>query len=244
MKNIYYLVFIILITACHNKKNEAKPVETLKTSKNPINNTIDHSIDTLLINNKLEFHISVRDIDNGLALLKATYNNSLALMDTIESQGLAYFKFPDFDLDGNSDILFDYFGNNSTYFLFLFNSTSNSFKGIKGYSRFPDALHLKSNPDYYYSYHRAGCADMNWESDLFQIIDFKIVHLANIYGQGCDADIKENPQIITIYKIQNDEETKKLIEQLPYLEYIPKFDDKWDFIEKYWNKNFEKFQRD
>jgi hypothetical protein len=245
MKITYSLVFIIFITACHNiKSNETNLVKPSKTNEISINKTIDHSLDTILINNKLEFHISVRDIDTDFALLSASYNNKAVLSDTIDSQGLAYFKFPDFDLDGNSDILFDYFGNNSTYFLYLFDSTSNSFKSIKGYMKFPDALHLKSNPDYYYSYNRAGCADMNWESDLFQIIDFQIIHLANIYGQGCDADLKENPQIIQIFKIQNDEATKKLMEQLPYLDYIPKFDDKWEFIEKYWNKNYEKFKRD
>lgn len=229
MKITYFLTFIIFMTMCHAKSsNDTK--------------TDNHSVDTILINNKLKFHVKLKDIGSDYAILMVSLDQNLILSDTIEGlSAIAYFKFPDFDLDGNSDLLFDYIGNNSTYVLYLFDSSSNTFKEIKDYYQFPDAIHLKSNPNYYYSYHRAGCADMNWESDLFQIIDFKITHLANIYGQGCDFDTEQNPQVLEIYKIQADNKTKELKERLQYKDCIPEFDDKWNFIEKYWNSNYQEF---
>ena len=48
--------------------------------------------------------------------------------------------------------------------------------------------------------------------------------------------------VILIYKVlANSEENKQLINELPYIKNIPKFGDKWSFIEKYWNNNYEKF---
>lgn len=35
---------------------------------------------------------------------------------------------------------------------------------------------------------------------------------------------------------------KKQIEKLPYTKNITKFDKKWDFIEKYWNANYKRFE--
>lgn len=84
---------------------------------------------------------------------------------------------------------------------------------------------------------------MNWVSDFFKIQNFKIIQLGHIDGQGCDFEVKKNPQVINIYKvIDNKEENGKLVEKLPYLKFIPKFEDKWDFIEKYWNKNYKQFE--
>jgi hypothetical protein len=83
---------------------------------------------------------------------------------------------------------------------------------------------------------------MNWESYLSKIEDYKLINIGYINGQGCDEDVKENPQTIEIYKISgNREENKKLVEKLPYLKYIPEFGDKWDFINNYWKKNYRKF---
>jgi len=203
----------------------------------------DHSFDTTFVNNKMTFQIKTKAISKDLLLLTSTSETSTTLIDTIDSGGLANIKYLDFNRDGNSDILTDYYGNNSTYSLYLFDPTSNKFLKIENYSHFPYAIKLKSNPKYYYSYHRAGCADLDWVSDLFKIQDFKIIQLGHIYGQGCDFEVKENPQIIEIYKVQdNDEEKGKLIKKLPYLKFIPNFGDKWDFIEKYWNKNYAKFE--
>lgn len=66
--------------------------------------------------------------------------------------------------------------------------------------------------------------------------------MGHIYGQGCNFEVKQNPQVIEIYKVTNNDERKgKLISKLRYLKYIGHFDDKWDFIKNYWTKNYQKF---
>ncbi len=200
------------------------------------------SFDTILVNNKLTFKIKIKTVKK-ISLLTSTFEGKTSVIDTIEIDGLAYIKYSDFDKDGNKDILIDYYGNNSSYFLYLFDQKTNKFRKIKNYISFPDAFPLKSNPKYYYSYHKAGCADMNWESDLFKIKNFKIVHLGNIEAKGCNFDIKENPQVIEIYKIPNNDERDKIkIAKHPYKKYIKKFEEKWDFIDEYWNTNYAKFK--
>ena len=178
-----------------------------------------------------------------MLLLTTTSGTLTNDIDTIERGGLAYIKYPDFNKDGNADILIDYYGNNSTYSLYIFDPETNKFREIENYSNFPDAIQLKTNSKYYYSYHRAGCADMNWVSDFFKIQKFKIIQLGHIDGRGCDFEVKKNLQVIKIYKVtDNKEENGKLVENLPYLKFIPEFGDKWDFIEKYWNKNYKQFE--
>jgi hypothetical protein len=133
-------------------------------------------------------------------------------------------------------------GNNFTYYLYLFDKVNNVFKYVEGFERFPASQQLKTNPKYYFSYHRAGCADLNWVSDLFYIQNFKTIHIGHIYGKGCDADLKEEPQVIEVYKISdNNSDNEKLFEKLPYQRNVPEFGDKWDFIKRYWQKNYSKF---
>lgn len=201
----------------------------------------DHKMDTTLKSINGTIHISVNRIDSNLALLTSTYSSKIALHDTIYNS-FASIDFPDFDNDSYNDILLTYLGNNPTYFLYLFDPNTQKFKSIEGYMKFPDAIQLKVNSNFYYSYHRAGCVDMNWVSDLFKIENFKIVHLGHIYGQGCPSNVKQFPRVINIYKVTLNEKVKeKLISKLPYLKYIGRLSDKWSFIEKYWNKNYQKF---
>ncbi|HEX7845434.1 MAG TPA: hypothetical protein VF476_06485 [Chitinophagaceae bacterium] len=200
-----------------------------------------HNADTSFPINKQTFKIQTREINADQITLTIYRNAKIIMVDTIESDGLSGLKFPDFDKDGNKDIMLTYMGNNFTYNLYLFDKTKNVFRFVKGFDRFPASQQLKANPKYYFSYHRAGCADMNWVSDIFYIADFKTIHIGQIYGKGCDADIKKEPQIIEIYKIiGNTEDKATLIEKLPYLKHIPNFGDKWDFIKKYWEKNYLK----
>jgi len=203
----------------------------------------NHSFDTALVINNKAYQILTFDINDDYVTMTVFRDSEKISIDTIESGGLANIEFPDFNKDNNPDIMLTYMGNNSIYFLYLFDQKTERFKSIEGFPKYPDAIQLKNQPDLYYSYHRAGCADMNWVSDLFKIVDFKTVQLGHIYGQGCDFEVNENPQIIEIYKvIDNNESNGKLIEKLPYLKFIPDFGDKWSFIEKYWNENYKKFE--
>lgn len=202
-----------------------------------------HYFDTTIINNNQAYRITTRDLDENFVLLVATTEAKTALADTLAGGGLANIQFPDFNRDGNSDIMLSYMGNNSTHSLYLFDPKSTMFKNIEGFEKFPEAIQLKSNPAYYYSYKRAGCADLNWVSNLFKIEDFKAIKLGHIYGQGCDSEEKEYPQVIDVYKVKSNREEKKiLVEKLPYLEYIADFADKWGLIEKYWNEKYRNFE--
>ncbi len=202
----------------------------------------NYRTDTSFVINEQIFRFQTNKINADQVLLTIFRNSKIIKTDTLDADGLADLEFPDFDKDGNKDILLTYMDNNFTYDLYLFDTTNNEFKFVDGFDRFPAAIQLKTNPKYYYSYHRAGCADMNWVSDLFYIDNFKSIHIGHIYGKGCEFQIKENPQTIEIYQITNNkEENRKMIEKLPYLNHIPEFGDKWDFIELYWNKNYGQF---
>jgi len=202
-----------------------------------------YEFDTTITNSGSAVMLSTRLVGDGLLRLTSRCKGRSQTVDTIYCNGLLYIKFLDFDGDGNADILVDYIGNNSTHYLYLFDPAEVKFQSIDGYMRFPDAVHLKADTKYYYSYHRAGCADENWVSDLFMISDYSIIHLGLIDGEGCSFEEEQNPPMIKIFKIKgNDADNAKLVEELPYRQYISDFGDKWGFIEDYWNKNLARFQ--
>lgn len=242
----FKIMALTAITSCgqgnvNNKVSEINSIESnsVKIKETEIQQT--HHFDTIFIANKQTFKFEIKDISEEEVTLTFTRNSENIKVHTLQSGGLGNVEFVDFNKDENIDILFSYMGNNPSYVIYLFDKSSNEFKNLKGYDRFPEAIQLKTNPKYYYSYHRAGCADLNWVSDLFYIDNFKTIHIGQIYGYGCE---KENPQIIEVYKVfEDNDEYKKEIEKLPYLKNIPDFGDKWDFIEKYWNKNYKKFNR-
>jgi len=250
MKPFKILLIILtlnLITSCGQTQNNKKSLKeigvvTNTTPSNDFKNQQRHYFDTTFVVNKQTIKFVVNDINEDEITITFIKNSKKIKADTLQSVGLGGFEFIDFNKDGSSDIMFTYIGNNSSYELYLFDNIANEFKILEGFDRFSDVIQLKNNSKYYYSYKRAGCADMNWISDLFYIDNFKTNQVGHIYGQGCDFDIKENPQEISIYKVlENNEENKKLTKKLPYLKNIPKYEDKWNFIEEYWNNNYEKF---
>ncbi len=202
-----------------------------------------YEFDTTFYNTGREITIRTREFGTEKLLLSGRHLNEVVFVDTIYRNGLLYIKFPDFDGDGNADILMDYIGNNSTYFLYLYDPINVRFRSIEGYMDFPDAVHLKADPSYYYSYHRAGCADANWVSDLFRIDQFKIIHLGHMNGNGCPGEEDTHPPMIEVYKMQgNDESETALVEKHPYEQCIPEMGDKREFIRRYWNKNVGRFR--
>lgn len=202
----------------------------------------NYYFDTTIVIRNHNYRILTSEINDDFITMTVFSDSERVSIDTINSLGLSDLQFIDFNKDNNSDILLSYLGNNMLYYLYLFDSQSNRFINVEAFSKYPESNQLKNQNNLYYSYHRAGCADMNWVSDLYTIVDFKAVHLGCIYGQGCDYEVDENSQIIEVFKIIDDDSTNsELIEKLPYLEYIPYFGYKWDFIENYWNENYPKF---
>ena len=91
--------------------------------------------------------------------------------DTVLNLDRQYFtvKFKDFNNDGYKDIFFDLGGNTpERYDLFIFNPKSGWFTEIKNFNDFPSPIRIKGTR-YYYSYHKSGCADMNWDSEFCSI---------------------------------------------------------------------------
>jgi len=203
----------------------------------------DHYLNKTLKVNNHKLRIVTTNLDNNNILLRCTYNSKAILSDTLDGNGLLNVKLPDFNKDGYPDIMLTYMGNNDTYLLYLFDNMTKKFKKVVDFENYPEAIQLTTNRKYYYSYHRAGCADLDWMSDLFKIVDFKVIQIGHIYGLGCDFEVKKNPQVIKIYKVLNNNKDKRhLIAKLPYLKHIPNRGDKWVFIKKYWNKNFKVFE--
>jgi hypothetical protein len=120
--------------------------------------------------------------------------------------------------------------------LFLYDKKTKQFVKIKNFREYPDPKRIPKTTCYY-SYHRSGCADMDWDSDLFKIVDFKIVKIGNIAGRTCD-DIDNG---IFIYRLSNHKKT--LVKKFT-INVINSYNDtKWGFIAGYWKNNYQKFPK-
>ncbi|RZL34592.1 MAG: hypothetical protein EOO96_09275 [Pedobacter sp.] len=141
------------------------------------------------------------------------------------------FTFVDFNKDGYNDIRFSYTTNvPGINDLILYDKKSASFKAVKNFDDYPDAKPILGTK-YYYSYHKSGCADESWDSDLFYIKNFETHKLANI-SVDCGTDSLVISKVI--------EEEKKLYEVFSESKAL-KGIDKWIFIKQYWKKNYQKF---
>lgn len=147
-------------------------------------------------------------------------------------------EFKDFNKDGHQDIILHYASNAPMVLdLFLYVPTTGKFRELINFRDFPAPEQIKGTK-FYYSYHKSGCADMNWDSDLFYIENFRAVRIGNIAGRQCDNKdgVKD---AVYIHKVHNDKE--KLFKKLP-IDTILKYKDyKWGFIQKYWTKNYRLF---
>lgn len=241
-----YFLFFLLIVSCAKKKQLEKTIEFSKkevkevVAENRNYEEIDSSvlnIDSIVVENKT-FKIICLDNDfwkdkenPSCNLLIINYKN-----DTIfkSEEFTNCFEIKDFNEDGYKDVEINYFTNvPGINDMLLYDNASNNFKLIENFQDFPSSQKIKGT-DFYYSYHRSGCADINWDSDLFYIKNFKCYRIGNISGRGCKDEERNG---IIINKVKNEQEIE--------LEYIKRkagyYDDKWDFIENYWLKNHKKF---
>lgn len=78
---------------------------------------------------------------------------------------------------------------------------------------------------------------MNWDSDLFNIQNFKAVRIGNISGRECEnSGIKDGVYINTVRG-----EKKTLVKTLPASTLAKYKDHKWGFIKDYWTRNYKQF---
>ena len=238
---LYILIGIITITACNDRKSlESLPKNSLTLNKN--------SIDSIEKSPNVSDLDTIRHIDssyiNGQQMIAYCTNNYLFYVlnekgDTVfKAPDLSPdFKFADFNNDSFEDIRIYYMTNvPDIQDLLLYDRNTGMFRLVENFTDYPSPEPIKGTK-YYYSYHRSGCADMNWDSDLFYINNFKTVRIGNISGRECgNSGIKDG---IYISKIEDEKERLlatspiKIIDQ--YKEY------KWGFIKSYWTKNYRKF---
>ena len=96
--------------------------------------------------------------------------------------------------------------------LLIYSPKSKSFKEVRNFDSFPYPQKI-ANSGYYYSYHRNGCADMNWVSDLFHIDNYDCVKIGSIKGYECgDSGIKDG-----IYISKTSGKQNNLIKELQLL---------------------------
>lgn len=174
---------------------------------------------------------------NGTIVILNHKGKSVLLLkqkDIFDAGDFEKVEFKDFDKDGYKDLVIAYRSNvPEIYDLFLYNKSSKKFIQVKEFSEYPNSINLKGT-NLFYSYHRSGCADEEWDSDLFKIVNFKVIKIGNINGRGCD----DKPKIL-ITKITGKHESA--VKEFPITE-IDKFKDyKWGFIVWYWRNNYKKF---
>jgi hypothetical protein len=199
-------------------------------SQNEIIDSSIISVDTATIEN--EFYKAIYRKDNYFIIL-----NSMDSVVFKKEKSYMLFEFIDFDNDGNKDLIFSYFGSIERNDLLLFETESKSFRMVENFIEFPAAKQIEKTK-FYYSYHKSGCADGNWDSDLFIIENFRAIKIGNIAGRQCE-NIGEKDGIY-IYKIKMESEI--LFESLD-IGIIDNYENyKWGFIKDYWSKNYLKFE--
>jgi len=145
------------------------------------------------------------------------------------------FEFKDYNGDGYRDLLLEVGGNTPEVMdVYLYSPSRHGFRELKDAREFPAPTRIKGTP-YYYSYHKGGCADLIWGSDLFYIHNGAAIALGNIHGEECKIE-----EGVYIYKIRSGK--KQLVKKLPIATIHTYKDDKWGFIEAYWKKNYKRFR--
>ena len=239
MKSIYYFVILLLFVQCssnpesNNQINQTITVSDTLTPQTETNNCIYES-DTLEIG--VEKFYVFQSLDNGECEIKLTILNQM--QDTVYSHfdyATAGFQFEDFTGNGTLDIRVHQMTNvGGIGQLIVFDQKNKAFINIEAFDNYPEPLKI-GKTNFYYSYHRSGCSDFNWGSELFTIDDFKTTQLGYIEGKGCEDEERNG---IFVY---NNIGTKE-IEVYSEPREPGFYGDKWEFIESYWKKNYKTFE--
>ena len=236
VKAPFFLVLFLLSVSCEQKNRQSKSIQEPLESKSQITEFTPINPDTLLnsVTGFVDGHRYLITCSSGYNLILQNEKGHTIYQDSVYSPKQ---EFLDFNGDGYKDILIDYMTNTpGIQDLLLYDITNKTYKKVIDFQRFPSAQRI-GNTKYYYSYHRSGCADYNWDSDLFYIENYKSVKIGNIAGRECnDTSIKDGIYINKIIKGEKIEVQKLSIGIIKeYKDY------KWGFIAQYWGKNYKKF---
>lgn len=245
MKQVISTIFLLLFFLhCKDNRTSIKIEKSLSdTISQPvafnlsrdttslIDTTLYHVDSAIILGEK---YIAIYKTNDTLYVLNKKSDTILKLPDLHPN-----FEFNDFNGDNAKDIRIHYLSNvPAIQDLLLFVKSKRNFKLVKDFSNFPDPNPIKGTK-YYYSYHRSGCADMNWDSDLFYIENYKAIRIGNISGRQCDNRDGEKDAVY-IHKVYNEKEI--LFKTLP-IDTLKSYKDfKWGFIKEYWTKNYKLFK--
>jgi hypothetical protein len=236
---IYFLITIgLLVISCGNQstKEHKLPRADLIPDTTSENDTMRESkllLDTLTIegNDFIVFQsYPGRDTSCNLTIIDEK-EDTVYVHRNYATNG---FEFEDFDNDGLLDIrLYQLSNIEGISELIMYSKTSKSFQEILNFTDFPDPKKIDSS-EFWYSYQRAGCADLNWESKLFKIVDFRAIEVGEINGFFCDNEPNKG---IFIYRTSGKKKRQIHSEN----KWPEKFRDRSEYIEDYWYKNYKKF---
>jgi len=235
MKTAYLTTTIycaILMLSCTSKPTSSA-VDGEQRSTNDVfeqePKTLLSRHDTLILNESYRVEI----YDNGELFV---LNQQDSVLLTTSAEGVHNSQFIDFDEDGYLDIRLNLVTNVPNISnLALFNPTTKTFELVKDFGFFPAAKKIKGSP-FYYSYSRSGCADFDWESELFLMQHYEITTLGKMIGTGCEDHAFTG---IKIYKCNADYDS--LVKTISRKAGYDK--SRFDFMESYWKGNFELFKQ-
>jgi len=236
---VLYIGIIFTLSACAGKVDSGVMINE-NTSRTFAEGT-EHLKDTISINSPPMEQVTDTTVIANKQYISYQSENLIYVLNEMNDTVFKSYdmnngsEFEDFNGDGYFDIIIHYITNvPNIYDLALYDQSTRSFQLVEDFQNYPTPVKI-GKTKFYYSYHRSGCADSNWDSDLFKIENYRAVRYGNIEGIGCEGESKNG---IFISKIHKGNLTLiKSIQRAPdyYL-------DKWDFIRDYWTKNYSKFK--
>lgn len=239
----FITLFIVSFCACNNLNDSKIPTNKADTNTYITQTNIVSTSDTVQ-----QIDSSIINADTATILgqhYTAFYRSdgSFFIIDSkedtvfIDNQLWPEFEFEDFDKDGCKDIRVHHMTNTpNMQDLILFDKDTRKFKKVDDFYDYPTPEKIIGTK-YYYSYHRSGCADMNWDSDLFYIENFKTFRIGNIAGRECNNIDEKDGIYINLVKDEN-----VILKKILSIRTIDKYKDyKWGFIKDYWTKNYMSF---
>ncbi|MCF6133036.1 hypothetical protein [Flavobacterium wongokense] len=226
MRSLVSFLVLILLVSCNKsvKDKQAKAVvfkDTIKATNDSV-----FKVNNILLRAKIdpekERLYSLETLDGKVIIEPADYYVNIEILDINE--------------DGFKDIrIFEVSNTPNQCQNFFFDPKEKLFRKIKG-----SDLDIKRlpNANLYYSYNRAGCADMNWESHLIKIENFEEITIGWMEAHDCN----DEDDGITFYKIVTLDKILK-IDQKPDPNFeIEGKNNKWNYMENYWMNNYKKYQ--
>ena len=225
MKKRYFIVIsLVFLLSCQNK--EARK-DRKEESINNVQKVLDSSI-VIIDNIKYKVYLS---LDKDLFVLNEK-NDTIYKHPKRATNG---FEITDYNEDGYKDILINQISNvGGLHELVFYEKKSGQFIAVENFTEFPSSEKIQGTK-YYYSFHRSGCADANWDSDLFYIENYKAIKIGNISGRECET---EEHKRIFINKVIGGKEILKETVSVDEKKQL----DKWDLIKKYWIANYKNFE--